>query len=244
MLNGVDDAFNAASAAGPLVIISMAILVLAAVTGIGIWKLVPLLVRLADKIPLALEIMKAEVETSNKESAANASAIGGLAEAISQLVSTIHAVQEKHQGNQLQLSESQEKLSSHFGRSVDVLSNIYDRMGAQSTQMDLIIGTTSATKKTADDTHNSVTQIQSAINSGVDQLGKIVGLLNELKLHSEQQLKSTDLDRVALLIESTKAEMLQAVKGMYEPAKLTVPSSVTGYEVEVEKKEEVSSEQV
>lgn len=238
MLDGIDNVFSSASAAGPLVILALAILLLVAVVGIGIWRLTPILEALANKIPRALEKMSGDVGKANQVSGSNADAIGGLAEAISQLIATIHSTQEKHQENQLQLSASQEKFANQFDRSVDVLSNMYERMGAQSTQMDIIIGTTSATKKTADDTHTSVTQIQTAINNGVSELGNIVKILNELKLHSEQQLKSTDLDRVAQLIESTKTEMLQAVKGMYEPAKLPVSSGVMAFETE-EKKEEV-----
>lgn len=239
MLDGVDNVFNSASAAGPLVILALAILLLVAVVGIGIWKLTPILDALANKIPRALEKMAGDVVKANQTSDANADAVGGLAEAISQLIATIHSVHEKHQENQLQLSASQEGFSSQFGRSVDVLSNMYERMGAQSTQMDIIIGATNATKKTADETHSSVTQIQAAINTGVDQLGKIVALLGELKQHSEQQLKSADLDRVSALIESTKAEMLLAVRGMYEPANLSAPPNTAAFVIGTEEKEEV-----
>lgn len=241
MLNGVNDTLNAASAAGPLVLLALAILALVGIVGVGIWKLTPILEALANKIPRALENMEGDVKKANLTSDANAHAIGGLAEAISQLVAAIHATQEKHQENQLQLSENQEKFASQFDRSVDVLSNMYERMTTQSTQMDVIIGTTSATKKVADETHGSVSQIQAAINNGVGELSKIVSLLNELKTQSEKQLKSDDLDRVAALIESTKSEMLQAIKAMTEPFKLTVPSGVTAFEVQVQNKEEVQT---
>lgn len=196
MLNGVNDTLNAASAAGPLVLIALATLFLAAVIGVGIWKLIPLLIRLADKIPAALEIMKADVAKANQASQANSSAVGGLAEVISQLIGTINARDEKRDEHQLKLSESQENLSSHFGRSVDVLSNVYDRMTTQSTQIDVLIGTASATKRTADETHSSVGQIKIAINEGVGKLDKIVELLGGLKQHAEDKTQQVTMENL------------------------------------------------
>jgi len=213
------ETINAAAAAGPVVLLALAILVMAGVAAVGIWKFVPFLDSLANKIPAALNEnkrelgdVKKEVQQGNQYNSANAKAVADVAEKLGEITINTHQWQENLGSNQLKLVEAQNIQAGHFDRAVDVLSNIYDRMGAQSTQMDILLSNTKVTRETADSTQTTVNKIETVIKEGVSQLTQMTTLLTEIKQQTEQ--KPDDLQKVVDLLDSARAEIINAIRAI------------------------------
>jgi ABC-type transporter Mla subunit MlaD len=207
---------NAANTAGPVTLLALSVFSLVVAIVLISLKFIPIVKKLVDNNEALASVkeqvlkgnqsVKDDLQESNKFNRANSEAVGGVAETLSQMASSLTEGQNKLGENQLKLSASQETLAKHFDRSVDVLSNIYDRMGAQSTQMDVLISTTGATKRTADDTHSTVAEIKESISNGVIELNKITAILNDIKNRPPEQSSSlTELMNTAI-------EEIRAVK--------------------------------
>lgn len=239
----VTDTINAGAAAGPLVLLALVILLGIIAMIVIAWRALPLLELLANKIPQAIHALKEETATNNQTAKANGGAVADLTESVSQFMAGASKTQEKHEENQVQLSASQEKLGEHFLQSVDVLSKISNRLGTQSTQMDALLGDSTVTRDTVAKTATSVGEIKVSISQGVEQLGKITHLLEELKSYNDNHhcIQQTDIEKLIDAWSTAKQDILDAVKGIFEPAKFTAPPDTVAFEVEVEKKEGVQS---
>lgn len=212
-MNQLTDVINAANAADATKLLAVVIaLGIVAFSAIGL-KLLPIATELVREIPkrinesnkFLLEV-KQEVQASNQYNQANANAAGSSAETFSQLASVLTEGQKTLSDNQVQLSVVLEKLTGHFDRSVDVMSNMYDRMGAQSTQMDVLIGTTNATKRVTDDTQASIAKIQETLAGGMVELNKITKTLIDIQRSPQPQ--NDNLERLM----NTAIEEIRGVK--------------------------------
>ncbi len=134
-MNQFTEAINAASVAGPVVLLGLALLVLSAVIGIVSWKLMPILNSLANRTPEQLAVnnqaladVKEQVVTSNQVNNANASAVGELAKNIADMTAALTSGHERLNANDEQRSANQAALTNAVAQMADATRSLNQAM--------------------------------------------------------------------------------------------------------------------
>lgn len=227
-IGGVTEVINAADAAGAVNLLALVIaLGIIAIMAIS-WNLLPILRSMADNKKLLNEI-KADVLQGNQYNNANARAVADVSDTLSVAFPGLVTGLERITQTQDRLNLSIETQAKHFERTVDVMSHIYDRISTQSTQMDVLIGTTSTTRDTVKATQEKITGIEDSLK----ELQLISSLLQDIKQHSA---KPIDFDPVVKRFDLVKDEILAAINRLSPtPTVIKVPEGTMMVDLEVEK---------
>lgn len=167
-------------------------------------------------------------EAAKQESKANASAIGGLAETISDLMKI----------------DSEDRTSSLevWKKSTETLNAMTERLLRQSTQMDLVIDTTTKTLNISGEARAEVKLLHTGIDHVTEQLKQINTNLELLIVRDNARkcLEPGDIQSLHTELSNVRTELMTAINKitLTEPFKLEVPAGVTAFEV-VTTKEEV-----
>lgn len=209
--------------------------ILALLLLVAMWKFTPTirdfsksLVEEVRQLRTTNQKMAEAQDAAKLESKANANAIGGLAETISELVKID--------------SEQQNSVLDVLKTSTTTLNAMTDRLLRQSTQMDLVIDTTTKTLNISGEARAEVKLLHTGIDHVTEQLKQINTNL-ELLIARDNARKCLEPDDIKTLhdeLSNVRSELMTAINKitLTEPFKVEVPAGVTAFEV-VTTKEEV-----
>lgn len=162
---------NAAAAAGPVVLLALAILAF-------VWRFGPIVDKFANGMnqrmaenTLALQTARQEMVTTNRVNDANAQAIGGLAESISALTAAMQAGHEKLSANDEHMNTTQDSMSNAVTQLADATKSLNQAMEKsiefeQKRQLSLVGGISQIV--------TSVGDMSRLLKEDIDALGELI----------------------------------------------------------------------
>lgn len=205
----------------PLGIVALLLLV-------AMWKFTPTIRDFSKSLVEEVRMLRttnqkmAEAQDAAKlESKANAHAIGGLAETISELVKID--------------SEQQNSVLDVLKTSTNTLNAMTERLLRQSTQMDLVIDTTTKTLNISGEARAEVKLLHTGIDHVTEQLKQINTNLELLIVRDNARkcLEPGDIQSLHTELSNVRTELMTAINKitLTEPFKLEVPAGVTAFDV-------------